>query len=71
MGIPGDILVVDDDKRQEGYAVRALPRAQDVLQAPEEAPRPGHFRYQWIVDRWILVWSKYSKSLAVSNAKAH
>ncbi len=48
MGISGDILVVDDDRRmrelvgkvltREGYAVRALPRAQDVLQALEEAP---------------------------------
>jgi two-component system, NtrC family, response regulator AtoC len=48
MGISGDILVVDDETRmrdlvakvltREGYAVQALPRAQDVLQALEEAP---------------------------------
>jgi DNA-binding NtrC family response regulator len=48
MGISGEILVVDDDTRmrelvakvltREGYAVRALPRAQDVLQALEDAP---------------------------------
>ncbi|MBI3330323.1 MAG: sigma-54-dependent Fis family transcriptional regulator [Nitrospinae bacterium] len=44
----GDILVVDDDTHmrdlvakvltREGYAVRALPRAQEVLQALDEAP---------------------------------
>jgi len=47
MGISGDILVVDDDRRmrelvgkvltREGYAVRALPHARDVLQALDEA----------------------------------
>src|SRR5262245_23330988 len=46
MGTMGEILVVDDDTRmralvakvlaREGYAVRALPRAQDVLQVLEE-----------------------------------
>ena len=46
MGTTGEILVVDDDARmrglvakvlaQEGYSVRALPRARDVLQALEE-----------------------------------
>ena len=44
----GEILVVDDDARmrdlvakvlaREGYAVRSLPRGQDVLQALEEGP---------------------------------
>ncbi len=48
MGTTGEILVVDDDARmrelvakvlvREGYAVRALPRAQAVLQALEEGP---------------------------------
>ncbi len=48
MGTMGEILVVDDDVRmrelvtkvlaREGYAVRALPRAQDVLHALEEEP---------------------------------
>ena len=48
MGTTGEILVVDDDARmrelvakvlaRKGYTVRALPRAQDVLQALEEGP---------------------------------
>jgi two-component system, NtrC family, response regulator AtoC len=48
MGTTGEILVVDDDARmrelvakvlaREGYAVRSLPRGQDVLQALEEGP---------------------------------
>ncbi|MGH8067856.1 MAG: sigma-54-dependent transcriptional regulator [Candidatus Entotheonellia bacterium] len=48
MGPTGEILVVDDEARmrelvakvlaREGYAVRALPRAQKVLRALEEAP---------------------------------
>jgi DNA-binding NtrC family response regulator len=48
MATPGEILVVDDDTRmrdlvakvlaREGYTVRALPRARDVLQALEEGP---------------------------------
>jgi two-component system response regulator AtoC len=48
MGTTGEILVVDDEARmrelvtkvlaREGYTVRALPRAQDVLQALEEEP---------------------------------
>ena len=46
MGTMGEILVVDDDARmralvtkvlaREGYAVRGLPWAQEVLQALEE-----------------------------------
>jgi DNA-binding NtrC family response regulator len=48
MGTTGEILVVDDDQRmrelvakvlaREGYAVRALPRAREVLQALAEGP---------------------------------
>jgi DNA-binding NtrC family response regulator len=48
MGTTGEILVVDDDTRmreliakvlaREGYTVRALPRAREVLQALEEGP---------------------------------
>ena len=48
MGTTGEILVVDDDARmrelvakvlsREGYTVRALPRAQEVLQALEDGP---------------------------------
>jgi DNA-binding NtrC family response regulator len=48
MTIPGEILVVDDDRRmhelvakvlrREGYSVRALPRAREVLNALQEAP---------------------------------
>src|SRR5262245_35531074 len=48
MGTTGEILVVDDDARmrellvkvlaREGYAVRSLPRGQEVLQALEEGP---------------------------------
>jgi DNA-binding NtrC family response regulator len=48
MGTTGEILVVDDDAHmreliakvlaREGYAVQALPRGQDVLQALEEGP---------------------------------
>jgi DNA-binding NtrC family response regulator len=48
MSTTGEILVVDDDARmrdllakvlaREGYSVRALPRAQDVLQSLEEGP---------------------------------
>jgi DNA-binding NtrC family response regulator len=48
MTVAGEILVVDDDSRmrdlvakvltREGYAVRTLPRAQDVLQALTETP---------------------------------
>jgi two-component system response regulator AtoC len=48
MGTTGEILVVDDDARmrelvakvlaREGYAVRALARAQEVLRALEEGP---------------------------------
>jgi two-component system, NtrC family, response regulator AtoC len=48
MATPGEILVVDDDARmrelivkvlaREGYAVRSLPRGQEVLQALEDGP---------------------------------
>jgi DNA-binding NtrC family response regulator len=48
MTVTGEILVVDDDVHmrnlvvkvlaREGYAVRALPRGQDVLEAVEETP---------------------------------
>jgi two-component system response regulator AtoC len=48
MGTTGEMLVVDDDARmrelvakvlaREGYAVRSLPRGQDVLQTLEKGP---------------------------------
>src|SRR5690554_1181380 len=48
MTAAGEIFVVDDDRRmrdlvakvltREGYSVRALPRAQDALQALTETP---------------------------------